>query len=329
MLGRGQRGVSVGHYPQCERAQSRQCKCTMCWGTQHGWKDAVKLARQPDPAGRNQLRSDVDDAWRAAFVGKRNANQRPSTKISYPKKIAGIDSGLADLIDWLARDFATGKHSASQRTRPQPRQAATHTTPDGGSNLASEGPRPSPEEAIVVQVEKLGSVLAEEVLKDIERAYQRPVPPTVKVALADHFWCDLLAQLAHVIDDGIKLFDKVPDRVTELIMKSRTKDGRLPVEELVVKIAVKSVWKYIQNLTLFGWVVQVRRFVPIVRILAVLICKAPERHQAVVKYCLDPLGDQLTSETKNRLVKVLREWLPRTENELARTAAPLPNRTPR
>ncbi|GLY71249.1 hypothetical protein Atai01_78680 [Amycolatopsis taiwanensis] len=289
----------------------------MCWGTQHGWKDAVKLAKQPDPTGRDQLRSDVDDAWRSAFVGKRNANQRTSSKISYPKKIAGIDSGLADLIDWLARDYAAGKHSVSQRTTRHPGQETTHTPPDGGSNLAPQGHRPSPEEAIVVRVEKLGSVLAEEVLKDIERAYQRPVPQTVKVALADHFWCDLLAQLAHVIDDGIKLFDKVPDRAAELIMKSRAKDGRIPVEKMVVRIAVKSVWGHIQNLTPFGWVAQVRRFVLVVRILAVLICKAPERHQAVVTYCLDPLGDQLTSETKKRLVKVLREWLPRTVSELA------------
>ena len=98
----------MGPYPSCERAQSRTCRCTMCWGTQHGWQGAVRLAKDPDPAVRRDFREAVDESWRAAFVGKRNANQRPSQRISYPKKIAGIDSALADLVDWLAHDLATG-----------------------------------------------------------------------------------------------------------------------------------------------------------------------------------------------------------------------------
>jgi hypothetical protein len=169
-------------------------------------------------------------------------------------------------------------------------------------------------------VEKLGNSLVEEVLKDIEAAYEKPVPPAVKVALADHFWCDLLAQLAHVIDDGMKFFGSVPERVTDLILKSRAESGRLRLERFVVKVAVNSVWKCVKGLTLFG---RVRKLLLVIRILSVLLCKAPERHRAVVEYCLDPLKNKLTLEAKQRLVRVLREWLPEIENELE-NAMPAP-----
>ncbi|WP_173130135.1 hypothetical protein [Kibdelosporangium persicum] len=320
----------------------------MCWGTQHGWKDAVKLAKDPDPTGRNRLRSAVDDAWRAAFVGQRNATRRPSNKISYPKKIAGIDSGIADLVDWLAQDLAARKYDAAQRVDRVPGQgvelsaqemgvqqtrrsaaASSNESDSAAVNTSflplvsrpspedsSRGPDPSADEPTVIQVEKLGDALAGQVLKDVERAYPGPVPSAVKVALADHFWCDLLAQLAYVVDSGIKVFDQVPDRVAQLILKSRKDAGRLPLEELVVKTAVKSVWKYIHGLAIFGWIIPARTFLPVVRTLAVLICKAPERHRAVVQHCLDPMAGELTSETKQRLIKVLREWLPQTERGL-------------
>ncbi|MDQ7809441.1 hypothetical protein Q5425_37440 [Amycolatopsis sp. A133] len=76
--------------------------------TQHGWQGAVTLAKDPDPTVRRDFRERVDESWRAAVVEKRNANQCPSQRISCPEKIAGIDSALADLVDWLARDLATG-----------------------------------------------------------------------------------------------------------------------------------------------------------------------------------------------------------------------------
>ncbi|WP_328458499.1 hypothetical protein [Amycolatopsis sp. NBC_00438] len=319
----------------------------MCWGTQHGWKGAVSLAKNPDPTVRHEFRTNVDEAWQAAVVGKRNANQRPSQRISYPKKIAGIDSAIADLVEWLTQDLAAsetapaerppaiGSEHLSQSEAPRPHQtlpdnptddiapsarssidgipgtqAAPDTTPPKGG-LSTGGP-------VVTRVEELGDILAAHVLSDIERAWGGPVPKEVKVALADHFWCDLFAHLAHVLAEGAKAFDKVPDKVTALIIKSRKASERAPLTDFVIKTAVNSIWKYVQGLSLFGWIIQVRKFLPVIRILAVLICKAPERHKAVVEYCLDPLKEQLASETKKRLVKVLREWLPEITAELAR-----------
>jgi hypothetical protein len=318
----------------------------MCCGTQHGWKDAVRLAKDPDPTGRDRLRSAVDDAWRAAFVRRRSGARRRSDKISYPKKIAGIDSGIADLVDWLAQDLAGSKHDAAQRAdresgqrvglsteetgaRRAPRAAGSSNESNSGavdtsfapaiSRPSSEGssqrPALSVDEPTVIQVEKLGDALVEQVLEDVERAYPGAIPSAVKVAMADHFWCELLAQLAYVIDGGIKFFEQVPDRVAQLILKARKDAGRFPLEELIVKTAVKTVWKYIRG-PIVGWIIPARKLLAAVRTLAVLICKAPERHRAVVEHCLDPLAAQLTSETKERLIKVLREWLPQTERGL-------------
>jgi hypothetical protein len=59
----------------------------------------------------------------------------------------------------------------------------------------------------------------------------------VKIALTDHFWCDLLAQLAHVMNEGLKLTDDAGDRIADLVLKSR-KDGKWrPLEEKVVRLA--------------------------------------------------------------------------------------------
>jgi hypothetical protein len=315
----------------------------MCWGSKHGWKEPVRLAKDRDPTGRDRLRTAVDDRWQVVVEDKEKSVRRPPKIISYPKKIAGVDSGISNLVDWLAEEFAANKHDtdgahteteqpARQTGTPQPAALSNIVPTTSIATDTSHPPSADPlqqqhlwtDKAVVLQVEQLGDVLAEHVTKDIERAYPGPVPTSVQVALADHFWCDLLAQLTHVIDSGLKAVDKIPDRVTELILKSRKDALRLPLEELVVKVAVKSVWKFLQSLTIFGWLIQARKTLPAIRILAVLICKAPERHRAVVEYCLDPLKDQLTSETKRRLVKVLREWLPLTVADLERTVTPSP-----
>lgn len=167
--------------------------------------------------------------------------------------------------------------------------------------------------SVVDQVEQFGDALTDVVLGDIERAHHGPIPDTTKVALADHFWCDLLAQLAYVLSEGLntveKLTGKVPELVTRLVVESRRGSDRLPLEEFVVRTAVNSIWKHVKVLMPFGWLVLVKRMVPIVRILAVLMCKSPERHEAVVRYCVDPLAGQLRDETKRRLRKVLEDWL--------------------
>ncbi|PKV91381.1 hypothetical protein ATK30_2150 [Amycolatopsis echigonensis] len=328
------------HWASCERAGSQRCACKMCMGAKHGWTGAVALAKDNTPHRRDDLRDAADERWRAAWVGHRPENRR----ISYPKKSAAIISVVADIVDWLAADYEIHGRSTDSR-RSSGERAAEHVETAGPDDLAAQsaasgqsslqasalgdtaarppaakessrvaaGPGEPPRLSLVDQVEELGNALTNVVLRDIERAHHGPIPDTTKVALADHFWCDLLAQLAHVLSEGVttveRLTGKVPELVTQLVLESRREADRLPLEEFVVRTAVNSLWKHLTVLMPFGWLVLVKRMVPIVRVLAVLMCKAPERHEAVVRYCVDPLAGQLREETKRRLLKVLGNWL--------------------
>ncbi|QRP44684.1 hypothetical protein [Amycolatopsis sp. FDAARGOS 1241] len=46
--------------------------------------------------------------------------------------------------------------------------------------------------------------------------------------------------------------DRCRNRVTKVILQSREQHRRLPLEEVVVKTAVKSVWNLLQPRTWFG-----------------------------------------------------------------------------
>jgi hypothetical protein len=307
----------MGHYPRCENAVGRTCVCQQCCGALHGWTDAVDLVRQPDAAGRIAFRAQADGKWTTA-------NARVRKKSTYAMKIAGVDSCRADMIEWLARDRSIDEtqrqREISGLSQDLPPESADDLTwsPEPDSTDAESSRQwqevrdalPPLGDAIVDQVEQTGRDLIGRVLEDIAQEYGGKIPKDVKVALAHHFWCDLLAQFAHVADEGLKLLDSVPDRLCDLVLKSRRDKGWPPITEKVVRIAARSMWRRVRLLTFFG-LLKLRTILPVVRMLAVLMCKAPERHRAVVEYCMDPLGKQLLGETKNRLLAALREWLPR------------------
>ncbi|WP_326568974.1 hypothetical protein VSH64_45720 [Amycolatopsis rhabdoformis] len=300
-----------------------------------------------------ELRRKADEAW----ISATQRNNRP-LKSTYAEKSAAIDATVAEIIEQLAREHAhhprvhlrkarreaagqateeresavenesrrTHLETPIERDRPgetpgPPTSTAHHPAPqlraDGGHGQPTAPPRSTVEE-----IERLGNALTDVVLKDIEKVCGGSLPEPTKVALADHFWCDLLAQFAHVIDEGAKFFDDIPDRVTKLILASRTAPRRLPLEEIVVKTAVKSMWNLLQPLAApLAVLTGFKKLLPVIRLLAVLICKAPERHEAVVTYCVDPLTKSLTDAVKKRLVKALSSWLPGLMDEVGPAAA--------
>ncbi|QYN25605.1 hypothetical protein [Amycolatopsis sp. DSM 110486] len=310
----------------------------------------MTLAKATDPQDRAKLRKEADEAWNAAT----QKNNRPH-RSTYKEKAAAIDTAVAEIIDHLADDYAQrhgkrlpktahgsarpvaeGPNAAAEDVGQSPRAASpirshqpavkpSPTAPDPRAELhhggGHDGPPPPPSSR-VDEIERLGKALTDVVLKDVEKAYPGPLPDSTKVALADHFWCDLLAQFAHLIDEGVKAVDGIPDRATNLILASRKAHRRLPLEEIVVKTAVKSMWNLLQPLApplaaLNGF----KKLLPVVRVLAVLICKSPERHEAVVTYCVDPLTKSLTDAVKKRLLKTLSGWLPGLADEEGPAAA--------
>jgi hypothetical protein len=272
------------------------------------------LAWQPQSAGRDQFRADAESAWRAAFRKVKTA------KPTYPQKIACIDLGIADLIDWLAEDLratrqATAEPASKGPTIPAPRGLRAErldvVADEHGADTTDSSSASLTKHAVVDEMAKLSADVIDKVLADIATEHGGTIPDDVKLALADHFWCDLLANLAHVLAATTKLLDGAPDKIADLVLKSRKKGKWRPIQEKLIRIACHSLWSQVQRLTFFGLFDPVPKILFLVRILGVLICKAPERHKAVVEYCLDPLKDQLRSETKKRLVSVLEIWLPR------------------
>ncbi|MGW4487539.1 hypothetical protein ACWEOE_27285 [Amycolatopsis sp. NPDC004368] len=339
----------MAHNSSCGRARSRTCECQGCSGAKHGWTGSITLTKDADPTDRADLRRKADQAWNTAT----QKNVRPHTS-TYKEKVAAIDTAVAEIIDRLADDHAQHRRKGLRKAARGPVDAveeATKTTASGAgqspsAGRPSRGPEPAdkPDPASpdlepglhsdgdqggppsprskADEIEGLGNALTDVVLKDIEKAYPGPLPASTKVALADHFWCDLLAQFAHLIDEGVKFFDDVPDRVTNLIMASRKEHRRQPLEEFVVKTAVKSMWNVLQPLvTPLAALNGFKKLLPVIRVLAVLICKAPERHEAVVTYCIDPLAKSLTETVKKRLLKTLDGWLPGLADEEGPAAA--------
>jgi hypothetical protein len=99
-------------------------------------------------------------------------------------------------------------------------------------------------------------------------------------------------------------------------MTSREQSRWRHLEAAVVRAAARSVWSKVKFVTSFG-LLNRTIVLPVIRLLAVLMCKAPERHRAVVEYCVDPLGKGLFARIKEQLVEVLSDWLPRTSGTTA------------
>jgi hypothetical protein len=131
--------------------------------------------------------------------------------------------------------------------------------------------------------------------------------PARRSAMVDHFWCDLLAASAHAIADLKKLPGQVAETVTSVIFDERRRKGRPLVERTVVRAAADSTSKAIEGL-FPAFPSDLDTTLRTMRILAAMICPAPERHSAVYRYCVKPLADEgkgiIKAETEQRLMKV-------------------------
>lgn len=191
---------------------------------------------------------------------------------SLRKQAAGTDSAVVDIVDWLAHHHA-----------------------------------------VVDEVEAIAKILGDEVLQELDRSLDPSHREDRRRAFADHLWCDLLAGMAQALEDYDKQLQRIPDHITALILVARERDGRSAVEDFQVKLAVNEAWKVIQELPFVKALLpEVGELLRAIRILAILICPAPEHHREVIVHCVNPLRDELVSEaTQERLERVLpSKWLP-------------------
>jgi hypothetical protein len=169
----------------------------------------------------------------------------------------------------------------------------------------ASGPRPAPSRVSTDDiVQEIGDLLAA-VARDLDGDHAQ------RRALADHFFCGLLAELANAIQIFGDAFDQAIEEVVSAVMSQRLAENRSPVSGVVVRLAVHAVVagvkEIISRLALMKDVDKLQRAV---RILAILMCPAPEKHRAVVEYCIDPLEQPIVSEViRRRLQQSLPGWL--------------------
>ncbi|QFU94544.1 hypothetical protein [Amycolatopsis sp. YIM 10] len=306
------------HYPSCEKATSETCRCGWCAGTRHGWQDAVEIARDPSSQRYEDLRKSTEKNWGEIFRKQLETSRKLTVR---PLKRAAGKLLKVDLIGWLRRSAKASADDA-KTTPPTGESETRENKPEDDQHRESASP-PDGQSDLLDQIDSLAKVMFNGVGPDkkrpgpttgiiskIERDLGRELPKATRQAMADHFWCDILAHLAHDLNQALTAIDKIPAHVTELVIKARANENRAPIEEVIVGLAVKHVWNYLQTLTLFGLVAKGKATIVALRVLAILMCKQPDRHKAVVQYCVDPLGKHLKEETKERLKTTLQDWLP-------------------
>jgi len=195
------------------------------------------------------------------------ATKRRARRLSIRRKAAATDQVKADIIDWIAVVIEAD----------------------------------SPDALTESIAETLGNHLANHVMPqmDAEADDRRKLRKTA----ADHFCCELLAQLACAMDRTGDAFDSMPEQIAKAICAARASDGRARMEEAITEIAVKAMLDGIKKLPPVRHLQDLSRAT---KILAVLTCPAPEKHRSVVACCVVPMErDIISAEAKEKLVKLL------------------------
>ncbi|KAA5837218.1 hypothetical protein F1721_05305 [Saccharopolyspora hirsuta] len=123
-------------------------------------------------------------------------------------------------------------------------------------------------------------------------------------------------QLVVVIEESNRVLDSVPGIVAKQITESRRENGFTEIQRKVITACATQVWKRITDALGLGVISEAKVLLPALRTLAVLMCKSPPRHPAVVEHCIDPLKDLFLEETKKRLRRVFEELVPGITSEI-------------
>jgi hypothetical protein len=148
------------------------------------------------------------------------------------------------------------------------------------------------------QAEAIADIVGEQAVKVLtEYGYAL----TRRELTSSHFICTILAAIARAIGEFQKQLDKVPDRVISLI--TGMVSGSV-LSDIAVRVIVRSSWRAISELPIFG---QVSVLLRVARIAAILTCPALDQHTEVVRFCLYPLAKGIISAA---MLRKLREFFP-------------------
>jgi hypothetical protein len=189
-------------------------------------------------------------------------------------------------------DTGTSKGLAPMPREPKDRSAAVHRAVTEIVDWLAENPTAAD------QATAIADIVAEQTVATLKK-YGR-VTSRQELTL-NHFLCGLLAAFAQAIDKFKHSLDRVPDTVISLIAG---RSDQLGFRAVAVRVAVRTSWRLIMQLPVFG---QIDSLLRATRIAAVLACPALDEHEEVIQNCLYPLGgDVVSAATMQRL----REFYP-------------------
>jgi hypothetical protein len=121
----------------------------------------------------------------------------------------------------------------------------------------------------------------------------------------------LLAEFANAIQRVGDALDQAIDEVVSAVIDQRSSGNRQAISHLVVKLAAQALAaglkQIVSRLSLVGHIDQLQRAL---RILAILMCPAPEQHRAVIEYCIDPLERPISTQIiRQRLEASMPQWM--------------------
>ncbi|MHA6798346.1 hypothetical protein [Bounagaea algeriensis] len=234
---------------------------------------------------------------------KQDAKNQKRPEAILEHKRAAVDSTRLDLIKWFRR-----RRLAERGNGPVERLEGLGTDPARTDRALATA---SSEDE---QAEAVGHLLGE-VLDDVERTVG-PLRTETRRAMAEHFWCELLVQLVLVIEESNHLLNAVPRTVTAKITESYHVRKLSVIDKRVITACVRQVWKRLTDALGLTVITDAKPLLPALRVLALLTCKSPPRHPAVVQYCADPLKSFLLHRTKKRLSWVFGEKVPHITSDL-------------
>ncbi len=235
------------HSKRCEQAVRPTCVCSTCGGSLHGWSGHLERARRGGE-GVRELSEPAERQWREQR--RRFQENRRKAPTRYLRRAGGAVV-VAALVSWLAE-----------------------------------------REDTVERLEKLGNAIHRDVFGDglaafaAQRSDTEPAFADYGRAVAGHFWCDLLAEIANVLDRGADLLGRVPDEVGAAVLEHGDAAEWGRVRTMLAEAALRLLWRSAH--LLLG--TDLPSAVLHLRVFAVLICPDPGGHSRVADSCLRPLA---------------------------------------
>ena len=260
----------MAHTASCGNATTRTCRCGGCAGSRHGWTGALMLAQPAMASARAANHRSAERAWTDAT--KPRTSPRPTQK----RARAAVDGAKDDIEDWLA--------------------AALIDPPVVTRQLVSD----------------VGDVVATDVFDALCEALGSKNSNKIRAELAEkHLFCTLLAEIACSMQKVQGEIDRATKQISAALLSYYVGRKNIEISPFVANVmtdaAAKGIGKVIAAAPAARSFHDLQRAV---RILALMTCPAPEKHEAVVRCALKPLGQPIVSElVQERLKTAMPDWM--------------------